>query len=295
MVTPDLLAVIRGVHRSWGLGNSAMFLAPSLAVSRDGQELWSSIEQASVERRDMREIVEHEMSIDVLDRLADVDAPTLVLHRVNEQYVPPQSSRHLVTSIRGAQLVYLDGMDHLPWLGDRDAVVGEVGQFIRGDFTTEQPGSMTGVLITDIVGSTELVIGMGDKRWNEVLDRHDEIAAAEVLDGGGRLIKSTGDGILAVFDDPSNAVRCATRLRDALTHVGLQIRAGIAVGEVLTRHADVSGVSVHFAERLAKLAGPGQIFVSRGVAIMLAESEFQFVGFRPLKGIPGGRSVFELR
>jgi class 3 adenylate cyclase len=295
MVTPELLGLIMQFARAWGEGNSAIFLAPSLAVSAEGRQLWRDIERSCGDSVHAPEVIERETEVDVVELLPSVDVPTLVLHRVNEQFVPPQAARYLANAIRGARLVHLDGMDHFPWMGDSQAVVREIKVFITGELRPDEPSAaMTAVLITDIVGSTELVIGMGDRRWNETLQRHDEIAAGEVDAAGGKLVKSTGDGVLAVFDHPAQAVSCAVALRDAVQPLGLDIRCGVTVGEVTFRPTDVTGVSVHIAERLANLCRPGQILVSRGVRVLLAESEFNFVGLRPLKGVPGGRSVFEL-
>jgi class 3 adenylate cyclase len=222
-----------------------------------------------------------------------VQAETLVLHRLNEQFVPPQAARYIAEKIPGAQLAYLDGLDHYPWLGPRDDVLDAIGTFLTG--RDPAPSTVKAVLLTDIVRSTQQLLEHGEDRWNDVLTSHDAIVEENMAASGGTLIKLTGDGVVAVFDHPADALRCAVQLRDAIAELGLKIRTGVTVGDIVFRPTDVTGIAVHIAERLAKMAEPGQILVSRGVTVLLAESSFGWLGARSLRGVPGDRSVFELR
>jgi pimeloyl-ACP methyl ester carboxylesterase len=293
MASPDLLDVVRAVAKEWGSGFTSGVLAPSIAVTEEGRNLWRYIERSSVEPDRAVEIVDVDATIDVVDLLDAVNVPTLVMHRVNEQFVPPQAATYLASKIPHAQLVLLDGLDHLPWLGNSDRVADAIRRFMAGEHQPTE--SLNAVLITDIVSSTELLIGLGEARWNELLERHDEIVGAEVADVRGKLVKLTGDGMLGVFDHPADALRCATRLRDGLRDIGLEIRVGATVGDVVFRRNDVTGLSVHIAERITKLAQPGQILVSRGVTVLLSESHFNWIGLRSFRGVPVDRSVYELR
>jgi class 3 adenylate cyclase len=145
------------------------------------------------------------------------------------------------------------------------------------------------VLFTDIVGSTARAEQVGDRRWRALLDTHDELAARLVERWGGRLVKTTGDGILATFEGPGRAIGCATTLRDELADIGLQLRAGLHIGEVELRGDDVGGIAVHLAARIMATAGPGEIVVSRTVRDLVAGSEvvLQDRGSRRLKGVEG--------
>jgi class 3 adenylate cyclase len=150
------------------------------------------------------------------------------------------------------------------------------------------------VLFTDIVGSTELVQGAGDERWRELLDRHDELARRLVDREGGRLVKRTGDGILAVFDGPGRGIRCALRLRRELREAGIEIRAGVHTGELELRDDDVGGIAVHIGARIMAAAGPGEVLVSRTVRDLVAGSGIHLEdrGTHALKGLSDPWQLF---
>jgi class 3 adenylate cyclase len=153
------------------------------------------------------------------------------------------------------------------------------------------------VLFTDIVGSTERASRIGDRQWAALLDAHDRVARELVDRSGGRLVKSTGDGILATFDSPGAAIRCATALRDRLQEVGVEIRAGLHTGEVQPRGADVGGIAVHVAARVMGAAGAGEVLVSRTVRDLSAGSDVAMEdrGSHALKGIGGEWQLFAIR
>jgi class 3 adenylate cyclase len=150
------------------------------------------------------------------------------------------------------------------------------------------------VLFTDIVGSTDHARQVGDRRWGELLDTHDRLARELVGQLQGRLVKSTGDGILALFDRPGRAIRCATALRDRLRGSGVQIRAGVHTGEVQLRGDDVGGIAVHFAARVMAAASPGEVLVSGTVHDLVVGSDYVLEdrGARPLKGMAGEWRLF---
>jgi class 3 adenylate cyclase len=163
-------------------------------------------------------------------------------------------------------------------------------EFVAGDLIAQAPSGriLASVLFTDIVDSTARAAALGDGLWAQVLDRHDAIARSAIRSCGGRFVKETGDGVLAVFDAPARGIECAKRLRSALSHAGIAIRAGIHTGEVELRGEDVSGIGVHIAARVAALAGTGELLVSRTVKDLVAGSEYAFAsrGTHRLRGIP---------
>jgi pimeloyl-ACP methyl ester carboxylesterase len=293
MASPELLEVIRHGLARWGNGATVSPLATSLAASPGGRDLWRRVESACIEPGVAQAWLDVDVTIDVVDLLGQVRAPTLVLHRLNEQFVPPQAARGLANGIPGADLVYLDGLDHYPWLANTRSTTDAIRSFIT-DEPVEAP-RIKSVMLTDIAHSTQQLISVGEDRWSETLARHDEVALATVEAAGGTLVKTTGDGLIALFDGPADSLLCAVHLRDALRELDLEIRTGITVGEVVHRGSDIAGVCVNIAERLAKLAQPNQILVSRGVTVLVAESKFGWLGTRTFKGVPGDRSVFELR
>jgi class 3 adenylate cyclase len=153
------------------------------------------------------------------------------------------------------------------------------------------------VLFTDIVDSTGQAARMGDRRWGELLATHDNLIRAEVDRFRGRVVKFTGDGVLATFDGPARAIHCACAIRDAVHALGLEVRAGLHTGEIELQEHDVSGIAVHIGQRVASLAAPQQVLVSRTVADLLAGSDitFQDHGEYELKGVPGTWRLFDVR
>jgi class 3 adenylate cyclase len=153
------------------------------------------------------------------------------------------------------------------------------------------------VLFTDIVGSTERARQVGDRRWGELLDAHDHLARELVDRFGGRLVKSTGDGILATFDRPGLGIRCATSLRDRLRGIGVEIRAGLHTGEVQFRGADVGGIAVHIAARVMAAAGAGEVLVSGTVHDLVTGSDYVLEdrGAHTLRGMTGRWQLFAVR
>ena len=174
---------------------------------------------------------------------------------------------------------------------DRPAGATASGQAEEGE------RALATVLFTDIVGSTERARQVGDRRWGELLDTHDRLARELVGQFSGRLVKSTGDGILALFDRPGRGIRCATALRDRLRGSGVQIRAGVHTGEVQLRGDDVGGIAVHFAARVMAAAAPGEVLVSGTVRDLVAGSDYVLEdrGAHTLKGIGGEWRLFAVR
>jgi class 3 adenylate cyclase len=151
-------------------------------------------------------------------------------------------------------------------------------------------------MFTDIVGSTEQLAKLGDKAWRQLLDRHDAVTSRQVERFRGRAIKQTGDGVLATFDGPARAVQCARTIQDATRAIGLEVRAGLHVGECELRGDDIGGLAVHIAARVAAAAGPGEILVSSTVKDLVAGSglEFSDRGPQKLKGVPGEWRLFSV-
>jgi class 3 adenylate cyclase len=154
--------------------------------------------------------------------------------------------------------------------------------------------ALAAILFTDIVGSTERAAALGDRRWRNLLESHDAVARTIIDQNGGRLVKLTGDGVLATFDGPGRAIRCAFALRDALDPLGITIRAGLHTGEVELRGDDIGGLGVHVAARVMELAGAGELVVSGAVLMLIAGSgvEFEDRGDYELKGVPGSWRLY---
>ncbi len=228
--------------------------------------------------------------VDVRARLAQVKAPTLVLHRRGARLYTIEQGRYLADHIPGAELVELDGANQVLYLGETEPWLKAVERFVAGSETAaEGSRTLATMLFTDIVGSTELAADVGDRRWRELLDRHDAVTAERLAVHGGRRIAATGDGALSIVPMPTAAVAAASEIMEGLRSVGLHIRAGIHTGEVEQRGDDIGGLAVNLAARIVDLAQPGEILVSGAVpAITIGSSiEYEARGVHELRGVPG--------
>ncbi|MGC2289580.1 MAG: adenylate/guanylate cyclase domain-containing protein [Thermoplasmata archaeon] len=239
------------------------------------------------------------MEIDVRPALEAVHVPTLVLHARGDRAVNVEHGRYVAAHIPGARLVETPGVDHLFWLSAEQtkAVFEEIHRFVEGlSDKSETDRILTTVLFTDVVESTRRASHMGDRAWTELLGRFLDNARTETARFRGKTIKSTGDGMLAIFDGPTRAVRCACVLRDQARAVGLEIRSGLHTGECVLKDGDVNGIAVHIAARVSREAAEGEVLVSGTVRDLSVGSDVHFTdrGIRALKGLEGKWRMFSV-
>jgi class 3 adenylate cyclase/alpha-beta hydrolase superfamily lysophospholipase len=234
--------------------------------------------------------------IDIRHVLPVIGVPTLVVHARQDHAISVEHGRYLAAHIPGARLFEYDG-EHFPAQVGVDEVLDAVEEFVTGRQPVVEPGRVLAtVLFTDIVDSTRQAADVGDRRWRELLDRHDTLVDRALERHPGRKVNPTGDGMLAVFDGPARAVRCGLAIRDGVAALGLQMRAGAHTGEVELRGDDISGVAVNIGARVAALAGPSELLVSRTVTDLVAGSgiDFEDRGDHELKGVPGTWRLFSV-
>jgi class 3 adenylate cyclase len=227
------------------------------------------------------------LDLDVRNVLPSVRVPTLVIHRTENLNVRIGHGRYLAEQIANAKYIELPGREHWPWSGDQDAILDEIEEFLTGVRpAVEADRVLATVLFTDVVASTEHARALGDRRWTAVLDQHDAVALRELDRHRGRKVNPTGDGLLATFDGPARAVRCAQAICSAVRPLGIEVRAGLHTGEIELRGQDIGGIAVHIGQRVSALAGPGEVLVSRTVTDLVAGSglEFDDRGEHDLKG-----------
>jgi len=294
----DIEPIVAQFDRLWGSEELAAMLAPSRAGDPRFLRWFAKWQRASASPKVAQMFLRAMAEIDVRSVLPLVQAPALILHRREFGLVPLAHGRYLADHIRGARLVELPGSDvDLSW-ETPELALDSIQEFLTGVRGGAEPGRVLAtVLFTDIVGSTERAARLGDRRWRGLLEVHDELAGRLVEQFGGQLVKMTGDGILATFDGPGRAIRCAAALADELAGIGLQIRAGLHTGEIELRDGDIGGIAVHITARVMAAAEPGQILTSRTVHDLVVGSDIAMdnLGTRPLKGVDGTWQLFAAR
>jgi pimeloyl-ACP methyl ester carboxylesterase/class 3 adenylate cyclase len=233
------------------------------------------------------------LEIDIRSVLPTIRVPTLVLHRSGDRHIPVDVSRFVAQQIPGAVYRELDGIDHVPWVGDPDGVAAVVQEFVERVWSekpweeSEPDRVLATVLFTDIVGSTAHAVELGDARWREVLREHHNRIRGQLARFRGREIDTAGDGFFASFDGPARGIRCATAIVESVRELGIDVRAGLHAGECELIDGKVGGVAVHIGARVASEAAPGEVLVSSTVKDLVAGSGLQFDdrGSRALKGL----------
>ena len=277
------------VENSWGSGASLPRYAPSRQNDVAYRKWWGRYERLGGSPSSVTAIMRLNSEIDISSVLPSIHVPTLVVHRTGDPTVDIEGGRELAEKIPGARLVELPGEDHLPSVGDMEAIAGAIEEFLTGEKPMRiADRTLATVVFTDIVDSTARAGNLGDQRWRDLLGAHDSAVRQELARFRGTEIKSLGDGFLATFDGPARAVRCAQAIIEAATSLGLEVRTGLHTGEVELGDGDVRGIAVNIAARVIDLAGPGDTLVTRTVKDLIAGSGIRFedFGVHTLKGVP---------
>ncbi len=276
----------RAVRSAWGSGAALKILLPSVRSTRQ----LAMLERMSASPAMARATLEAVFRVDVRTVLPTITAPTLVIH-AREDPVPVQGGRYLADHIPGARMLEVDGVDHVPFLTEPDKITTGIEEFLTGSRAAppQSHRALRTVLFTDMVASTQHAAAAGDERWRAVLQRFGEMTAELTKRFGGTVVKSTGDGHLATFDGPTQAIRCAEALRVDAETLGIEIRAGVHTGECELLDSDIGGIAVHIAARILGHAGAGDILVSRTVRDLVVGSGLGFEdrGSVELRGVPG--------
>jgi class 3 adenylate cyclase/pimeloyl-ACP methyl ester carboxylesterase len=292
-------ALLDGVEARWGQGSSLSAFVQHIPRSPEAREHVARYARGACSPRMAREILRRNCELDVRSVLSTISVPTLVLHSTGDPLTPLAWGRYIAEHVPGARLVEHDADYHMTYDGADAWFIDEVEEFLTGHrpvSTTPAERVLATVLFTDIVGSTERAASLGDDAWRRVLDEHDAIAAQRIAAFDGTVVKTTGDGVLATFDGPSRAVACARAIHEGLASLDLQMRAGVHTGELERRGHDVGGIGVHIGSRIAGLAEPGEVWVSRTVKDLTAGSglEFDARGAYELKGVPDRWELYAL-
>lgn len=284
----------------WGTGNFVTkYAVPSWKENPEMVKLAAKFERLSCSPGNLKAFVLMNYDLDVRHILPSIQVPTLVMHREHDSLVPLALGRYYAEHIRGAKLIVYPSSGHWPPTDneDWDTICDDMAEFVTGQRSATEAHAeriLATVLFSDIVESTRHATELGDARWRRKLDEHDRIMRRLIDQYRGRLIKSTGDGVMATFDGPGRAIRCALAMEPALSALQISTRVGLHTGEVEQRGEDVGGIAVHVAVRVMQAAGAGEVLVSRVVSDLVAGSGIGFTdrGLTALKGLDGTWQLF---
>jgi class 3 adenylate cyclase/alpha-beta hydrolase superfamily lysophospholipase len=285
------------VRRDWGGPVALDIWAPSRVGDREFERWWARLLRQGTSPAGAIALMDLYREMDVRAILPTIDVPTLVIHREGDRMIAVEQGRYLAEAIPDAGYVELPGRDHLPFAGDLDGLLDEVEDFLVGSRgAAESERALATILFTDIVGSTERAAALGDRGWRQLLERHDAAVRHQLARYRGREVKTMGDGFLATFDGPARAIRCATAVREEVSGLGIDVRAGIHTGEVELIGEDVGGMAVNIGARIGALAEPGEVLVSSTVRELVVGSGLEFAerGVETLKGAPGEWRLFAI-
>ena len=300
MVTSEVFdKALAWLVEHWGEGILVRLNAPSRRDDPAFLQWFAKIERAAASPGSVRALMTANYEIDVRHLLPTIQAPTLILHRVGDNLVPVSAGRYLADHIPGARYVELPGSDHLVLDQEtQDVIADEIEEFITGTRRHLEPDRVLAtVMFVDIARSTERAAELGDARWRELLSNYYAVLRRELSAFRGHEVNTAGDGLLATFDGPARAIRCAPSVREKMRPLGLQVRTGLHTGECELIGGDIGGIAVHIAARVEAAAGPDEVMVSSTVKDLVAGSGLQFVdrGAHTLKGVPGEWRLFAVQ
>ena len=288
--------IFDAILATWGSGADLDLVAPSVAADDDFRRWYAQVQRMSASPATAAAMARQWYEIDVRSVLPAIKMPTLVMARAGNVVFPVQHTRYLAEHIADAKYIELPGADLLYFAGDADQVLDAVEEFVTGARPLPSPDRFLGtVLFVDVAGSTQLAAQIGDSRFRDLIEGFHQLVGRQLDRYQGRLVDTAGDGALAVFDSPARAIACAEAVRDAVRALGLQVRAGVHTGEM--EHGpggEVRGIAVHTGARVAALAGPGEVLVSRTIRDLVAGAPIRLDsrGSHELKGVPGSWEVF---
>jgi class 3 adenylate cyclase/alpha-beta hydrolase superfamily lysophospholipase len=301
-VTPELMVFLEGViEEAWGRFAETEYvsiLAPSAVDDSLFLAWFDTLTRLGASPSAAIELMRIYALGDIRAVLPTISVPTLVLQRSEDPLIEPAHGQYFAEHVPGATYVEIPGRDYLINVGDVDRMADEIQHFltgVRGGSPAER--ILATVMFTDIVGSTEWAVSLGDARWRELLDAHDALIRRQLARFRGHEVKTLGDGFMATFDGPARAIECATAISDGVRGLGIEIRTGIHTGEVEVRGDDIGGIAVHLAKRVESQATPGDVLVSRTVVDLVAGStiEFEDRGQQELKGVPGTWRLYAVK
>jgi pimeloyl-ACP methyl ester carboxylesterase/DNA-binding CsgD family transcriptional regulator/class 3 adenylate cyclase len=285
------------VDREWGGAVDLARLAPSLAEDDEFCAWWASWLRHSASPGTALALARMNSQVDIRHILPDVHVPALIIHRTGDLVCPVGGGRYLAEHIAGARMVELPGADHLPFVGDQDAILNEIELFLTGERPTQMPDRMmTTLVVIEIAGGAETALQLGDQQWGEIRQAFHELIRHELRLHQGQMASPTLDGSLVTFDAPARALHFAIAVLGGARQLGIAARAGLHTGEVAVVGEEVAGVAVYLAVRIAALADAGEIIVSNTVRDLVAgaDGELEAIGDQVFPNLPGSWRLYRL-
>jgi class 3 adenylate cyclase/alpha-beta hydrolase superfamily lysophospholipase len=291
--------VVEEMVSEWGTGRVYGKFIQHPPDPQEAERKLARFERNACTPQMVGDIMRSNLQLDVRDLLPTINVPTLVLHNVGDPLIPVEAGRYLAEHIPGARYVEGPGDWHGSWRADDLRwLTPHVLEFLGGTAgaSVDAERVLATVLFTDIVRSTEQTAALGDRSWRDLMDRHDRIIKNDVERYRGRLVNTTGDGVIATFDGPARGIQCANAIRADVRGIGLEVRGGLHTGEVETRGSDITGIGVVIARRICDLAQGGELLASRTVKDLVTGSGITFNdrGEHSLKGVPDSWRLFEV-
>jgi class 3 adenylate cyclase len=287
MIDPNAQGPMReAIESTWGDGALVSLYAPSQVANKQFVDWWGRMQRSALSPGMARRLMEMTARTNLRALLPTIRVPTLVTHTTGNRLVSVEHGREVASLIPGARFIEYPGEDAYAWHDPPG--MSDIEEFLTGRRSAPPADRVLAtVLFTDIVGSTEQLSRVGDRRWRSQLEDHDRIVRSGLDRWRGNEIKNSGDGFLATFDGPARAVNCAAEIVDGVASLGLDVRAGLHTGECELRGDDVAGIAVHIASRVMREAGPSEVLASSTVKELVAGSGLRFAdrGSHVLKGV----------
>ena len=293
---PEAKKMKENLLEKWGTGSSGNIFCPQRMPEK--QSSFAKLERMVCNPKTLESVLELLTRIDIRASLPDIKLPVLVMHSRDDVAISKLNGRYLADNIPGAKYIEYPNGGHLPWHEERESIIKDLKSFFSetGNENKAVDRSLATILFTDIENSTLKMTDMGDEKWSEKLDKHDKIMEDAVKNYSGRIVKNTGDGILAVFDGPVRSIECAKVSIENMKNIGLDIRCSLHVGEIVWRNEDITGLAVNIASRILDRCESGNVVISKNLRDLLGRSEFAIeeLGDYSLKGVEGDWKLFKV-
>ena len=293
---PEAATIKEKLLTNWGSGSSGYIFCPQKMP--DKQLEFAKLERMVCNPKTLESILELLTRVDIRASLPDINLPVLVLHSRDDVAVFKSNGRYLAENIRGSKYIEYPSGGHLPWHEERENIVNDLTTFFSatGTDTKSADRNLATILFTDIEDSTRQITEMGDERWSEKMNKHDKIMQDTIEHFNGKLVKSTGDGMLAVFDGPARSIESAISCIGKLNEIDLRIRCSLHIGEVIWRNDDITGIAVNIAARVLEKCQSNRVVITKNLKDLLGRTKFSIVsiGEFNLKGLEGNWELFKV-